>query len=159
MKLARNIFFWGQTRRRNEIKNQKHTYTKTKQKKNTTKKQGETIIYLLDRVSSFKERKYIQNIGLVCCYRHWCSQQTALNTSWKQATYNQEDAVVPQCLGNNQYKARAHKISQFINLHFLPQGHLAGSLVINKWVFLYSQNCDWYTLLNVIEIIVHCRLS
>lgn len=70
MKLARNIFFWGQTRRRNEIKNQKHTYTKTKQKKNTTKKQGETIIYLLDRVSSFKERKYIQNIGLVCCYRH-----------------------------------------------------------------------------------------
>lgn len=37
MKLARNIFFWGQTRRRNEIKNQKHTYTKTKQKKTLPK--------------------------------------------------------------------------------------------------------------------------
>lgn len=44
---------------------------------------------------------------LAWCYRHWCSQQTTLlNTSWKQATYNQEDAVMPlknkpQGWGNN----------------------------------------------------------
>lgn len=39
----------------------KHTNKQTKQKKkNHYQKQGETIIYLLDRARSFKERKHIQ---------------------------------------------------------------------------------------------------
>lgn len=95
---------------------------------------------------------------LAWCYRHRCSQQTTLlNTSWKQATYNQGDAVMPlknkpQCLGNSHQGVTEHCS--------LPLAHSIGLV---PWLSSESsyilERLQQYTLLNVTEITVNCRLN
>lgn len=86
----------------------KQTNKQTKQKKKTTTKNRvrQSFIYWTGQ-GHLKRGNISKRMCLAWCYRHRCSQQTTLlNTSWKQATYNQGDAVMPlknkpQCLGNS----------------------------------------------------------